>query len=99
MAGRSMAGKPEPFNYLPFFYSDLFDLGYEAIGELNPNLDTVANWKEPFREGIIYYLQQGRVKGVILWNVWGMLEAARELLAEPKLVKPEELEDRMTATA
>jgi NADPH-dependent 2,4-dienoyl-CoA reductase/sulfur reductase-like enzyme len=99
MAGRSMAGQSEPYNYLPFFYSDLFDLGYEAIGELNPELDTVANWKEPFREGIIYYLQHGRVKGVILWNVWGMIEAARELLAEPKLVKPEELEERMSAAA
>ena len=99
MAGRSMAGQPEPYNYLPFFYSDLFDLGYEAIGELDPTLDTVANWKEPFREGIIYYLDQGRVRGVILWNVWGMVEAARQLLAEPKLIKPEELEERMSAAA
>jgi NADPH-dependent 2,4-dienoyl-CoA reductase/sulfur reductase-like enzyme len=96
MAGRSMAGEPEPYNYLPFFYSDLFDLGYEAIGELNPELDTVANWKEPFREGIVYYLDQGRVKGIILWNVWGMLDAARQLLAEPKLFKPEDLQERLS---
>jgi NADPH-dependent 2,4-dienoyl-CoA reductase/sulfur reductase-like enzyme len=31
-AGRSMAGDPTPYTHLPFFYSDLFELGYEAVG-------------------------------------------------------------------
>ena len=35
-AGRAMAGAPDPYHHLPFFYSDLFDLGYEAVGELDP---------------------------------------------------------------
>ncbi len=95
-AGRNMAGQSEPYTYLPFFYSDLFDLGYEAIGELNPELETVTNWKEPYREGIIYYLQAGRPRGVILWNVWGLLDPARKLLAEPKLLEPEELKERLS---
>ena len=99
LAGRAMAGESAPYNYLPFFYSDLFDLGYEAIGELNPTLDVVANWREPFREGIIYYLRNRRVRGVILWNSWGLVDAARQLLAEPKLFKPEELTDRLEAVA
>jgi hypothetical protein len=25
----------------------------------------------------------GRVRGVLLWNVWGQVEAARELIAAP----------------
>ena len=29
-AGRNMAGAAEPYHHLPFFYSDLFELGYEA---------------------------------------------------------------------
>lgn len=37
-AGRSMAGQPEPYRHLPFFYSDLFELGYEAVGELDRGL-------------------------------------------------------------
>ena len=32
LAGRRMAGDPEPYNHLPSFYSDLFELGYEAVG-------------------------------------------------------------------
>src|SRR5206468_760125 len=50
LAGRNMAGKREPYNHLPFFYSDLFELGYEAVGDLDARLQTVADWKEPYRE-------------------------------------------------
>jgi len=34
-AGRSMAGRGRRTPPLPFFYSDLFALGYEAVGELD----------------------------------------------------------------
>jgi 3-phenylpropionate/trans-cinnamate dioxygenase ferredoxin reductase subunit len=81
--GRNMAGANEPYTYSPFFYSDLFDLGYEAVGELDPTLETVADWKEPYREGVVYYLRDGRVRGVLLWNVWHQVDAARRLIAEP----------------
>jgi len=43
----------------------------------------VADWKEPFREGVVYYLTGGRVRGVLLWNTWGQVDAARALIAEP----------------
>lgn len=82
-AGLAMAGKPEPYTELPFFYSDLFDLGYEAVGRLDARLDMVEDWRVPFREGVVYYLEEGRVRGVLLWNTWGQVEAARALIAEP----------------
>jgi 3-phenylpropionate/trans-cinnamate dioxygenase ferredoxin reductase component len=81
--GRSMAGDPAAYDHLPFFYSDLFDFGYEAVGELDPRGETVADWKEPFREGAVYYLSGGRVRGVLLCNTWGQVDAARALIAEP----------------
>ncbi|HSE65044.1 MAG TPA: FAD-dependent oxidoreductase [Thermoanaerobaculia bacterium] len=81
-AGRAMAGDPSPYTHLPFFYSDLFDLGYEAVGELDPRGEMVADWKQPFREGVVYYLSGGRVRGVLLWNTWGQVDAARALIAE-----------------
>lgn len=82
-AGRAMAGDPASYTHLPSFYSDLFDLGYEAVGEMDPRGETVADWTQPFREGVVYYLSGGRVRGVLLWNVWGEVEAARELIAQP----------------
>lgn len=82
-AGRAMAGDDATYTHLPSFYSDLFDLGYEAVGELDPRGETVADWKVPFREGVVYYLKAGRVRGVLLWNTWGQVDAARALIAEP----------------
>jgi NAD(P)H-nitrite reductase large subunit len=69
MAGRSMTGEMVNYDYLPYFYSDLFDLGYEALGILDADLEIVTDWDEPFQKGVIYYLDDGRVRGVVLWNV------------------------------
>jgi len=80
-AGRNMAGADEPYRHLPFFYSDLFDLGYEAVGRLDASLETIASWKTPFREGVVYYLEGDRVRGVLLWGIFGQVDAARELVA------------------
>ncbi|GAB3781538.1 NAD(P)/FAD-dependent oxidoreductase [Dyella agri] len=82
-AGRAMAGIADSYDTLPFFYSDLFDDGYEAVGLLDTRLQVVEDWREPYREGVVYYLEQGRVRGVLLWNTWGQVEAARALIADP----------------
>lgn len=94
-AGRNMAGEPTPYHHLPSFYSDLFDLGYEAVGDLDSRLETVADWQEPFRKGVIYYLERGRVRGVLLWNVWHQVDAARRLIAQPGPFSAADLGQRM----
>jgi 3-phenylpropionate/trans-cinnamate dioxygenase ferredoxin reductase subunit len=97
VAGRAMAGEAVSYDHLPSFYSDLFELGYEAVGEVNSRLETVADWKEPHREGVVYYLRGGRVRGVLLWNVWEQVDAARRLIAEPGPFKPADLKGRLPA--
>lgn len=91
MAGRNMAGSNESYTHVPMFYTDLFDLGYEAVGELNSKMETVADWKEPFKKGVLYYLTDGRVRGVLLWNTWDTVPSARELLLEPGPFTPADL--------
>lgn len=81
-AGRNMAGAAERYTHVPFFYSDLFELGFEAVGRLDPGLETVASWRIPFREGIVYYLEGDRVRGVLLWGIFGKVDAARALILE-----------------
>ena len=84
-AGRSMAGDEEPLDHLPFFYSDLFELGYEAVGDVDPTrLKVVEDWKKPMEKGVLYYHEGGRPRGVLLWNVPGKLEKARALIREGK---------------
>jgi len=82
IAGQNMAGRAVPYAHLPFFYSDLFELGYEAVGDVDSRLETVEDWQTPFREGVVYYLKGGRVRGVLLWNTWGQVDHARALIAE-----------------
>lgn len=89
VAGRNMAGQAERYNHIPYFYSDLFDLGYEAVGRLSPNLQTVEDWEEPFRKGVIYYTEKGRIQGVLLWNIWDQLDRARGLLGCEIEARPE----------
>jgi NADPH-dependent 2,4-dienoyl-CoA reductase/sulfur reductase-like enzyme len=97
LAGQSMAGKTVSYDYLPYFYSDLFELGYEAVGETDSRLETFSDWQDPFRKGVIYYLSDGRVRGVLLWNVWEQVDAARRLIAEPGPFKTTDLKDRLPA--
>lgn len=65
-AGRPMAAIGDFCTTLPYFYSDLFDTRLEAV----------EDWCEPHRVGVVYYLDAGRVRGVLPWNVWEQVEAA-----------------------
>jgi 3-phenylpropionate/trans-cinnamate dioxygenase ferredoxin reductase component len=94
-AGRNMAGANESYDHLSYFFSDLFELGYEAVGELDPRQETFADWKDPYKKGVVYYLTGGRVRGVLLWNVWDTVPAARALMAEPGPFKAADLKNRL----
>lgn len=97
VAGRNMAGANEMYEHIPMFYSDLFDLGYEAVGELNSKLETFSDWQEPFKKGVVYYLDDGRIRGVLLWNVWEKVEQARALMKEEGPFQEKDLKGRINA--
>lgn len=79
-AGRNMAGAAEPYLHIPYFFSDLFEFGYEAVGEVNAELETFADWEDEFRKGVVYYLANGRVRGAMMCNVWDRVEEARRMI-------------------
>ena len=92
VAGRLMAGGREPYKQIPMFYSDLFDLGYEAVGILDASLRTVEDWYDnAYKKGVVYYLDGETLRGVLLWNVWDKVDAARELILTTALVGAGEL--------
>jgi len=87
IVGPNMAGANVAYDHLPLFYSDLFDLGYEAVGEVDSRLATVETWEEPNRKGTIAYVDDaGLPRGFLLWNVWDKVDAARELIRAGKPV-------------
>ena len=90
-AGRNMAGAGEPFTYIPFFFSDLFEFGYEAVGDIDSRLTTFADWQEENKTGVIYYLDGDRLRGAMMCNVWGQVDTARALIQKAQPVSMETL--------
>ena len=79
-AGRNMAGAHEAFIYMPYFFSDLFEFGYEAVGEVDSRMEIVADWRKQHHTGVIYYLRNNKIRGAMMCNVWDKVEAARQLI-------------------
>jgi len=98
LAGRNMAGANESYTHVPMFYSDLFEMGYEAVGEISSRMRIVTDWQDTFNKGVIYYLDPlgGRVRGVLLWNVWKQTNNARTLLMEAGPFKAADLKGRLS---
>ncbi|MFW9820821.1 MAG: NAD(P)/FAD-dependent oxidoreductase [Candidatus Thorarchaeota archaeon] len=95
IVGKNMTGEKNPYDHLSLFYSDLFDYGYEAVGILDSKLEIIQDWKKPSEEGVVYYLKEGRVQGVLLWNVWEKADEARDLIADPGPFSSEDLKGRI----
>ena len=83
-AGRIMAGSTESYDHTPYFYSNVFDISYQALGTLDSSAVTIEDWVEPLEQGTVYYLSDDRLIGVLLWNIEDRLDDARLLLAEDR---------------
>lgn len=83
-AGANMAGAMREYAHMPYFFSDLFEFGYEAVGEVDSSLEAAYDWQDEFSKGVVYYLRDGKVRGVMLCNVWDKVPAARELIKSGK---------------
>ncbi|HEX3000187.1 MAG TPA: FAD-dependent oxidoreductase [Armatimonadota bacterium] len=90
-AGRNMSGAREPYTYMPYFFSDLFEFGYEAVGEVSAKLETFADWQQDHQTGVLYYLDHGLVRGVMTCNLYGKLDQARELIRSGRQMTPDQL--------
>ena len=52
------------------------------MGEVDSRRETVDEWAEPFRKGVVAYVdEQQRPRGFLLADVWGKVGAATELIA------------------
>ena len=55
----------------------------------------IEDWDQKFRRGTIYYLEHRRVRGVLLWNTWGLADAARDLITAGREQSPASLAGRL----
>jgi len=82
IAGQNMAGANLQYTHQPYFYSAMFELGYEAVGLMGQDFEMVQQWEDLFRKGTIYYCKDGRVCGAMLWGIWDELDRIREMIKE-----------------
>lgn len=98
-AGRTMAGEETPYEHTPFFWSDLLEDGYEAIGELDSSHVLLEDVSEDGSARVVLFGADGRVRGALLWNTWDSVGTAEALIAETRehpVADPEELRGRIT---
>ena len=78
--GPEHAGHAEPYDRIPYFYSDQYDLGMEYAGYA-PRWDRVVFRGEPAgREFVAFWLLDGRVVAGMNANVWQVNDAIEALV-------------------
>lgn len=91
-AARSMTGADVNYRRTPLVFSDLFEDGFEAVGEVSTEGAEVLMDGDA-EQAIIYYVKDGHVRGVMSWNTYKKMRAARELLRETASAPISDLED------
>jgi 3-phenylpropionate/trans-cinnamate dioxygenase ferredoxin reductase component len=97
--GANMAGAGTPYDHIPLKWFRVGDLEFEGVGELWARLDTEILWIEPGREGVVFYLRDDVIRGVLLVNVHERLEWARALVREARPTSAAERSALVTAKA
>jgi 3-phenylpropionate/trans-cinnamate dioxygenase ferredoxin reductase component len=80
--GANMAGAEQPYTHLPLKWFSVGDLKFEGVGELWARLTTELVWAQPGHEGVVFYLRDDVIRGVLLINVPERIEWARGLIRD-----------------
>jgi 3-phenylpropionate/trans-cinnamate dioxygenase ferredoxin reductase component len=82
VAARSMAGEDVVYDYVPYFYSDQYDLGMEYAGYVEPGgYDSVVFRGDPASyEFIAFWVRDGRVLAGMNANVWDVQDDLQALV-------------------
>jgi 3-phenylpropionate/trans-cinnamate dioxygenase ferredoxin reductase subunit len=92
-AARTIVGRGQPFDAIPYFFSDQYDLGLEYTGLASPNDELVIRGTTSSREFIAFWLDQGRVTAGMNVNVAGIADEIRKLIESEAVIDPVQLAD------
>jgi NADPH-dependent 2,4-dienoyl-CoA reductase/sulfur reductase-like enzyme len=94
-AAATILGRDEPYDKLPYFFSDQFDLGMEYIGWVGPHgYDrVVVRGDLAGRELIAFWLREGRVLAGMNVNVWDVVDDVESLIRSRAQVDVDRLAD------
>jgi len=92
-AARNMLGKQEPYERLPYFFSDQYDVGMEYSGYATDWDEVVFRGDPGAREFIAFWLEGGRVVAGMNVNVWEVTEPIQALIRSGEQVDVARLRD------
>ncbi|GAB2470373.1 FAD-dependent oxidoreductase [Promicromonospora xylanilytica] len=94
-AGRAMLGATDPYDKLPYFYSDQYDVGMEYTGWVDVRAgydDVVISGDAGKREFVAFWRVDGLVVAGMAVNVWEQMERVEELIRSRRKASTAELE-------
>jgi 3-phenylpropionate/trans-cinnamate dioxygenase ferredoxin reductase subunit len=94
-AARNMAGEDTPYDRLPYFFTDQYDLGMEYAGYVEPGGydEVVVRGDLETREFLAFWLADGRVKAGMNVNIWDVNKQIQHLVHSGARVDAAKLAD------
>jgi 3-phenylpropionate/trans-cinnamate dioxygenase ferredoxin reductase subunit len=92
-AARSMLGNEAPFDPVPYFFTDQYDLGMEYAGLAGPGAKVVYRGDPDGGEYIAFWLEDGRVTAGMNVNVWDVTDPIQALIRSRQTVPVAALTD------
>jgi len=92
-AARNMLGRSEPYETIPYFYSDQYDVGMEYAGFARTWDRVVFRGDPATREFIAFWLVEDRVVAGMNVNVWDVTDHIQRLIRERVAIDDRRLAD------
>ena len=92
-AGPLLLGADTPFDRIPYFYSDQYDLGMEYTGYASPTDRLVVRGSLAEREFVAFWLADGRVVAGMNANIWDVAKPIERLIRSRAIVDVDALVD------
>ncbi len=94
-AARAMLGSRTPYDTLPLFYTDQYELGMEYIGHVPPgsDVDVVLRGDVDGLEFMAFWLSEGVVLAGMHVNLWDATDEIRDLVTSRRVVDTTRLAD------
>ena len=92
-AARSMLGNEAPYERVPYFFSDQYDVGMEYSGYATEWDDVVYRGDREAREFIAFWMKDGRVLAGMNVNVWDVTQPIQQMIRSRERVDVSRLTD------
>jgi len=92
-AARNMLGQDAPYDNVPYFFSDQYDVGMEYAGYATDWDEVVFRGDVDGREFVAFWLRDGRVLAGMNVNVWDVTDHIQELIRSKARIDRDRLTD------